>query len=157
MAQTSWSVQKQEKWSEIEDLVGESKLWPFFIKKLFLKKNLNHDERRYICAFVWVNGLNPLIFFEWCELNGSLRDPSAWRHVKYHFYTYFPSKQDITCPEETKKLMYSYCVHQNQYRYINGYVRYYTNRTLRRNLKRVSNFNLFFLLIHMIVIYLIGR
>ena len=33
----------------------------------------------------YLNGLNPEIFYEWCEELKLLIDDSAWRHVKYLF------------------------------------------------------------------------
>ena len=70
-------------WWDIQDIVGEASLWPNYIRHLFWRKNLTWEERQIISAFVFINGLNPIIFLEWVTLKGLARDDKAWRHFKY--------------------------------------------------------------------------
>ena len=59
------------KWELIIDLVGGPvTLWPRGIRRLFWKKNLNYTERFKVACFMWVNGLDPNIFYEWAALVG---------------------------------------------------------------------------------------
>ena len=66
-------------WADIQDIVGKASLWPHKIRQLFWSKNIKHWDRILICCFVFVNGLNPTVFLEWCDLKGLCRDFSA-RH-----------------------------------------------------------------------------
>lgn len=59
-------------WMDIQDIVGAAKLWPHFIRKLFWTKHLNHSQRPIICAFVFVNGLNPVVNIHVCTVHESL-------------------------------------------------------------------------------------
>ena len=72
-----------ETWHLIQDLIGNAKHWPLKVRKYFWSKNLNNFERLVITAFIFINGLPPNIFFEWCELLKLFHDAQAWRHVKY--------------------------------------------------------------------------
>ena len=99
---------------------------------------MKHFDRLIMCAFVFVNGCPPLVFYEWCELIGCLRDNSAWHHVKYLLEKDFPKKQenyqdDVTPPGG---MLYAFCIHQNHYRYVDGRVRIYEHKSIRD--KKVS-------------------
>ena len=50
--------QRDQLWWEIQDIIAPAAIWPENMK-LFWTKNLNHEERHRICAFVIYNGLNP--------------------------------------------------------------------------------------------------
>ena len=76
---------QRELWLLIKDQIGTHEEWPKSIKPLFWKSNLNHEERFMICVFVYINGLDPALFKEWCEMAGLLRDSEAWRHVNNLF------------------------------------------------------------------------
>ena len=52
-----------ELWTDIQDIVGSAKLWPKFVRKLFWTRNINHKWRPILAAFVFVNGLNPVVRF----------------------------------------------------------------------------------------------
>ena len=69
-----------EKWTELQDLLGDAKLWPKKIRRLFWTKNVKHFDRIILSSFVFVNGLNPVIFLEWVELMGLCRDRAARNH-----------------------------------------------------------------------------
>ena len=66
-------------------VLGEVKLWPERIRKMFWTKNLCHWDMIVLIAFVEVNGLNPVIFFKWLDLLGCLKDADARRHIQYLF------------------------------------------------------------------------
>lgn len=51
-----------EKWMEIQEIVGVASKWPFRIRKLFWAQNVKHFDRLLVAAFVYVNGLNFVIF-----------------------------------------------------------------------------------------------
>lgn len=63
-----------ELWTDIQDIIGPARCWPQRIRTLFWTKNLNHYQRIDICRFVFVNGLNPVVLLEWCDLKGLARD-----------------------------------------------------------------------------------
>lgn len=69
-----------EHWMAIQDIIGPAKEWPFLIRRLFWTRFLRHWQRILICAFVYVNGLDPLLFMEWVTLKGLARDASAFNH-----------------------------------------------------------------------------
>ncbi|GFR76051.1 hypothetical protein ElyMa_005791700 [Elysia marginata] len=52
-------------WTDIQDCIGSASQWPRKIRALFWTKNPSHWDRILLCAFVHVNPLNPVIFFEW--------------------------------------------------------------------------------------------
>ena len=68
-------------WADIQDIVGKASLWPYKIRRLFWTKNIKHWDRILICCFVFVNGLNPVVFLEWCDLKGLCRDYSARNEI----------------------------------------------------------------------------
>ena len=51
----------------IQNIVGPARDWPFLIRRLFWTKNMRHFQRILIATFVYVNGLNPVIFMEWAD------------------------------------------------------------------------------------------
>ena len=67
-------------WMTIQDIIGQASLRPVLIRRLFWTPNLIHWHRILICTFVYVNGLNPEIFFEWVILLQLGRDSAAYRH-----------------------------------------------------------------------------
>ena len=58
------------------------------MRNLFFKKHLTHYERLKVCAFVYVNGLNPEIFFEWSEHFELIRDQEAQRQCRSWFHEF---------------------------------------------------------------------
>ena len=109
---------------ELNDLLGEAKLWPKKIRKLFLTKNLCHWERIVLTAFIEINGLNPVIYFEWLYLLGCLKDADARRHIQYLFRAFDEGKYACS--------LYGYNVAMNRYHYIDGSVRIYQNQAQRK-------------------------
>lgn len=67
-------------WRDIQDIIGPAAQWPYEVRRLFWTSGLAHFQRILICTFCFVNGLNPLVFYEWAELMNLARDAAAWRH-----------------------------------------------------------------------------
>ena len=80
-------------WILIQDLIGDSKLWPTSIRKLFWTKNIKYFNRFRICCFAYVNGLHPEILFHWALLLGLCRDSSAMQHLRSLFRTFEESSE----------------------------------------------------------------
>ena len=98
----------------MQDLIGEAKLWPKNIRKLFWKKNVKYFERFMLCLFVYINGLQQDIFIGWCELMGLLRDHAAKSHIISLF-----SDFDRKIMDQHQKY-YSFNVTTRKYEYLNG-------------------------------------
>ena len=111
-------------WTLIQDIIGPANLWPHKIRELFWKKNLKHFHRIIVCAFVYVNGLNPELFFEWCELLELGRD----RPAKNHFRALFRYFDNGNC----SRSLYAFNVTNRRYEYLDGTVRRYVNRQNRQ-------------------------
>ena len=69
-----------EKWLEIHEIISGAYKWPFRIIKLFWTQNIKNFDRLLVAAFVYVNGLNPVIFLEWAHLNSMCRDYTGYKH-----------------------------------------------------------------------------
>lgn len=79
----------------IQEIIGDKHLWPAAIRRLFFTRNLSNIQRLKICCFVFVNALNPEIFFEWVDLMGLCRDVAARRHMEFLFRTFeFTNRYD---------------------------------------------------------------
>ena len=85
-----------ELWMTIQDIIGAAKLWPYRIRRLFWTQHIKHWDRILICVFVFVNGLNPEIFFEWATLKNLCRDRSAENHIRYLLRTFENNPQKYT-------------------------------------------------------------
>ena len=117
-------------WTLIQDIIGPAKLWPHKIRNLFWTKNLQHFDRLIVCAFVYVNGLNPELFFEWTEL----LELARYRPARNHFRAIFKYFYNGNC----SRSLYAFNVTNNRYEYLDGTVRRYVNRQNRQ--KMVSAF-----------------
>lgn len=53
-----------EMWESIQDIIGPADEWPHFIRRLFWTRGVKHNMRPILCAFVFVNGLNPIVSFQ---------------------------------------------------------------------------------------------
>ena len=110
-----------EKWVEIQDLIGPASKWPFLIRKLFWQQNIKHFERLLVAAFVYVNGLNPLIFLEWARLNSLCTDENGYKQFEDLFKLF----------DDRKYKLYAYHVGNNRYEWLDGTVRQYTHASRR--------------------------
>ena len=99
-------------WYDIQDIVGKASLWPKRIRELFWTKNIKHWDRILICCFVFVNGLNPVVFLEWCELKKLCRDQNSRNKIVSLLKTFEdnPSRYNY----------YAYNVHANRYETLGG-------------------------------------
>ena len=102
-------------WDNICDIVGDSENWPTKIKKLFWSKNVRHFER-LMCAFCYINGLNPVVFLDWVDIVGLCRDESARREIVNWFHEFETNKKK--CHK-----IYQYNIFNHQYEYLNGEVK----------------------------------
>lgn len=117
----SRNQQIYQSWMEIQDLIGEAKLWPKFIRELFWRKRLLHWDRIVLATFCYINGLDPVILTEWIGLLGLCRDQSGIRHIQA-LYRLFSHRN---------YRLYGYNVSHNRYEYIDGTIRHYTHRSER--------------------------
>lgn len=69
-------------WMTIQDIIGSASLWPVMIRRLYRTRNLNHFQKVLVSAFIYVNGLNPEIFYERVDLQGLARDRAAFNQFR---------------------------------------------------------------------------
>ena len=103
--------------------IGPANVWPYKIHTFWTTK-LTHFDRIIVCAFVYVNGLNPVVFFEWSELSELGRDRPARNHFRALF-TYF---ENGNC----SRSLYAFDVTNRRYEYLDRTVRRYVNRQNRQ-------------------------
>lgn len=82
-----------ELWSSIQDIVGNAKLWPKRIRRNFWTSGLKHFDRIITSTFVYVNGLNPELFYEWVDLLNLASDRDAYRHFRELFKSFEARKK----------------------------------------------------------------
>ena len=110
-------------WFDIQDIIGPAKLWPHKIRRYFWTPNLKHFERICICAFVYINGLNPIVFFEWVllkNLNGNSTRLGEFKDLLNAFETN-PSKYSY----------WGYNISMNQYQFLDGKPKPYIHASIR--------------------------
>ena len=106
-------------WTDITEIIGPARLWPYMIRRLFWTPNLNHFQRVLVCTFVCVNGLNPVIFEEWASLINLCRDESARRHIS-SFFKYFLEGRYYN--------LYGFNVTMGFYEYLDGSIHHYKGK-----------------------------
>ena len=104
-------------WDDICDIIGDSDKWPTKIKNLFWSRNVTHYNRLILCAFVYVNGLNPEVFMEWSDVVGLCRDTTAVREMETWF-------QEFETNQKKWRNIYQYNIFNHQYEFLNGEVKY---------------------------------
>ena len=105
-------------WGDILDIIGPVKKWQPKMRNLFFKQGLSHFERLKVCAFVYVNGLNPVMFFEWADFLQLLSDKAARRECENWFAEFEKNT--------TKwKHIYQFNVYYHRYEFIDGRVKYH--------------------------------
>lgn len=110
-------------WRDIEDQIGPAGAWPRNIRRLFWEKNVVHWQRIILATFVYVNGLNPVVFMEWATLRGMCRDAAARRHfvALFRIFDGNPSRYNL----------WAWNMAMSEYQYLDGRRRYgplYRNR-----------------------------
>jgi hypothetical protein len=73
--------QRKKLWEEIQDVIGPESQWPSEIRSNFWNCNVKHWERIMLATFVFVNGLNPVVFMEWVDQSNMCRDFAARKHL----------------------------------------------------------------------------
>lgn len=73
-------------WTHIQDVIGSANLWPKPIRRFFWAKRLNQWERVRVASFLWINGLNPETFYDWCDVRKRMtRGSREHRHFQELF------------------------------------------------------------------------
>jgi len=102
-------------WSDIQDIVGPASAWPRRIRRYFWTRHLSHFERVLTATFVWVNGLNPEVWYDWCELKGFFSRGSAhYRHYQ-QLFQYFR--------EGRRYKLWAWHVINHRYEWLDGTIR----------------------------------
>lgn len=72
-----------------------------------------------MATFVYVNGLNPVVFMEWATLRGMCRDGAARRHFTalFRIFDANPSRYNL----------WAWNMAMSEYQYLNGRRRYGPN------------------------------
>ena len=107
-----------ELWLDIQDIIGPVKKWPPKMRNLFFTEHLRHHQRLQICAFVYVNGLNPEFLFEWADQFKLFKDANARRECDNWFKEF-----DTNCFKWDQ--IYQFNVYHHRYEYIDGRVKFY--------------------------------
>ena len=110
------SVPQYLLYKEIQDIIGPANLWPHRVHNWFLygvPKGVGkaHRLRPLMAVFFYVNGLNPVVFDEWCAFDKDshpLVDRSHYRWLFRSFERGFMS------------YAYSWNISQGHYQYIDG-------------------------------------
>lgn len=84
------SSEQKQLYSEIQDIIGPAHLWPRDIHKWFLfgvpqGEGISRRLRPIVAAFFWINGLNPLVFIEWCKMSPLCHPRKAQDHYMWLF------------------------------------------------------------------------
>jgi hypothetical protein len=102
-------------WADMQDVIGPLAQWPDSIKADFWKANVKHWSRIMLAAFVFVNGLNPVIFLEWVDKSYMCRDVAARRHLQYLCDSFGKGKYLYT--------VYAYNVLSKQWQFLDGRIK----------------------------------
>ena len=103
-------------WTDIQDVIGPASRWPKNIRRFFWTKNLKNAIRARVCAFVYINGLNPVKFLEWADLMGLFRDNEAYNHAVYLFQKFRRGHYNY---------LWAYCMVSGRFEHIDGSPAYY--------------------------------
>jgi len=74
---------------DIQDIIGPATYWPRQIRRLFWSFPWSHWERVRLAAFVWINALNPEVFYDWAELKHFFSRGSAVHRHFEQLFSYF--------------------------------------------------------------------
>ena len=107
-------------WKDIQDIIGPATLWPFQIRKNFWNNKIAHFNQITLCAFSYINGLNPLVLLQWFRLISvtSIGDDRE-RHIIYLFKSFAEGKY---------KGLYSWNIYNGRYETIDGPIRMYERK-----------------------------
>lgn len=99
---------------EIQDIIGNFSYWPTHIQNWFLygvPAGRGQRLRPILAGFVWINGLNPEVFLDWCKLFPDLFSADALAHFAYLFQSF---------DSGYLQYIYSYNITLGHYQTING-------------------------------------
>ena len=102
-------------WSDIQDVVGPASFWPRRIRRNFWTRHLSHWQRILTATFVWVNGLNPEVFYDWCEMKSFFQRGSAVHRHYEQLFAYFR--------EGRRYSLWSWHVLNRRYEWLDGTIR----------------------------------
>lgn len=109
-------------WVDIQDIIGPAHLWPVTIRRLFWTRPLGHWDIILICAFSYVNGLNPEVLIEWIQLLSLVKNDSTIRHMQ-SFFALIERGRNYS--------LYAWNVLMWRYEWLDGRPRIYLNRERR--------------------------
>lgn len=119
----SRNTQIYKLWMDIQDIIGPAHLWPLTIRRLFWTQTLGHWDRILICAFSYVNGLNPEVLIEWIQLRSLVKnDLVAIRHMQ-SFFALIERGRNYS--------LYAWNVSMRRNEWLDGRPRIYLNRERR--------------------------
>ena len=105
-------------WLDIQEIIGPVKNWPPRIRNLFFKEKASDYERLKLCAFCYINGLNPELFFEWAHYLKILKDDTAKRECTTWLHEF--ETNNIKW-----KRIYQYNVYYHRYEFIDGSIKFH--------------------------------
>ena len=105
-------------WELIQDIIGNSELWPRRIYNAYTSGSMSSEERFKCVVFNYTNGLHPDIFETYCTTRNCLRDAAAWQHIR--------SVNQI-CEKAIlhRRQWYSFNVSTNKWEFLDGTTVYY--------------------------------
>ena len=87
------------------------------MRNLFFKKHLSHYEHLKVCAFVYVNGLDPKFLWEWAKYFELFKDAEALLECKSWF-------KEFEVQIWKWREIYQFNVYHHRYEYIDGRVKF---------------------------------
>ena len=100
-------------WAEIQNVIGNAKQWPKWIRSIFWTANTDHKHRPLLVAFAIFNGMPPSMLLAWIDKKKLARDNAAFR--EFHGYI----KAFKNEPEKWKDV-YTFCLHNEEWYYLDG-------------------------------------
>ena len=90
-------------------------------RKNFWTQNLGCKKRFQVTCFLYVNGVNPEIYFEWVKLIGNIKadNKKAWHHIRELFKKFNENDNQVLSK------YWAFNVFNIKYEYSNVITRYY--------------------------------
>jgi len=103
-------------WRDIQDIIGPASFWPWRVRLYFWTRQLSPWERIRTAAFIWINGLNPEIFYDWCQLKAFfVRGSATHQHYEQLFSDFRHGRR--------YSMIWSWHVSNGRYEWLDGSVR----------------------------------
>jgi len=100
------------------DIIGDKSLWPRSIVQAYESRHMTYGQRFKLVIFNYVNGLNPLIFQDFCIERRTLRDDEALNHIQR-------ISEICEAGNLYRKTWYSFNVANTCWQYLDGSTKYY--------------------------------